>query len=1260
MDTITKRLFIFLIVVFSCISILAYDFKVGGLYYNILTSNTVEVTYENSNGGSYSGELVIPNSVKYNNKTYAVTSIGSYAFYKCSGLTGCLTIPNSVTYIGENAFAFCSSLTGSLTIPNSVTSIENYTFANCSGFTGVLTIPNTITSIGVGAFQGCTGFTGSLTIPNSVTSIGVRAFHNCQSITGALVLPSSLTVIEGNTFSACRNISSLELPNSLTSIGNNAFVNCESLKTVISEILYPFDIPENVFSAISSNAVLHVPQGTKSLYQTFSGWTKNFIEIIEDGSNVSYILSIKATGNGTASYNGTTIRGKTSSFTIDEGTNAKVTFTPDNGYRIKTVKVNDTNVTSSVSNNAYTISNINQDTSLEVEFEAIPPTTYTLSITASGNGSATYNSTTIKNKTQSFTVNEGTNATVTFTPDNGYRIASVVLNNTNVTTSVSNNKYTISNISANTTLKVTFEAIPPTTYTLSITASGNGSATYNSTTIKNKTQSFTVNEGTNATITFAPDNGYRIASVKLNNTDVTSSVSNNQYTISNISQNTTLKVTFEAIPVTTYTLSITASGNGIATYNNTTIRSKTNAFNVNAGANATVTFAPDNGYRIASVKLNNTDVTSSVSSNEYTISNITANTTLAVTFEAIPATTYSLSIMVSGNGSASYNGTSIRNNTQSFTINEGTNATVTFSSDSGYRIASVKVNDTDVTTNVANNRYTIENIADNTTLSVTFEEIPATTYSLNVFASGNGSVMYNDITIRNESRSYTVNEGDYATFVFTPDIGYRIASVLVNNSDVTYLVSNNQYSISNITTNTTVNVTFEAIPVTTYSLSITASGNGSATFNGMMVKNGTQSFTINEGSDAMITFNPDNGNSIACVKVNNTDVTSKVTGNRYTFNNITANTTLEVVFLEDVNALTVDGLNYTVTSQSDKTITFTGGDFGLVLIVPATITQDGTTWKVTGIDKDALKNNTELAAIIWNPEAAFTATVSNPNLLLYVKSAQYAPSTIKNVVVNGTANSITLVDAVSGNNFYCPQSFTAQSISYTHHYSMMTGIGESRGWETIALPFDVQRVTHASKGTIVPFAQWSSGNTAKPFWLYELKSNGFVEASGIKANTPYIISMPNNPQYADQYQLVGNVTFSAENATVKVSDNLQQTKYNDRTFVSNFQVQASNLGYYALNVSNDYFANNSGMTDGSRFVLNMRKILPFEAYMTFSSSNAPESIGIFDDMTTEIQEIPNDMLNISNSVYDLQGRKIEKTRLIKGVYIVNRQKVIIR
>ena len=72
----------------------------------------------------------------------------------------------------------------------------------------------------------------------------------------------------------------------------------------------------------------------------------------------------------------------------------------------------------------------NSDAIVEVEFEAIPA--YTLTVTASGNGSASYGNESIRGGSKSFTVNEGTSAMISFSPDNGYRVKSVKVNNSSV------------------------------------------------------------------------------------------------------------------------------------------------------------------------------------------------------------------------------------------------------------------------------------------------------------------------------------------------------------------------------------------------------------------------------------------------------------------------------------------------------------------------------------------------------------------------------------------------------------------------------------------------------------------------------------------------------------------------------------------------------------------------------------------------------------------------------------------------------------
>ena len=173
-----KNLFVFLFslilsVVFST-SASAYDVKIDGIYYNLISKAKIaEVT---SGEDKYSGEVVIPSSITSEGQEYSVTTIGASAFKECGGLTS-ITIPNTVTSIESYAFWYCIGLT-SVTIPNSVTSIGKQAFYYCSGLTSV-TIPNSVTSIGSDAFHGCSGLT-SITIPNSVTNIGWGAFYDCN------------------------------------------------------------------------------------------------------------------------------------------------------------------------------------------------------------------------------------------------------------------------------------------------------------------------------------------------------------------------------------------------------------------------------------------------------------------------------------------------------------------------------------------------------------------------------------------------------------------------------------------------------------------------------------------------------------------------------------------------------------------------------------------------------------------------------------------------------------------------------------------------------------------------------------------------------------------------------------------------------------------------------------------------------------------------------------------------------------------------
>ena len=126
---------------------------VGGISYSVNTTNKTASVVSNYYG-AYSGNIIIPETIAYNNTTYSVTSIGEDAFYK-SGITS-VTIPNSVTSISENAFLDCHQLEF-VTIGNSVTTIGEHAFRYCYRLTELVSLAVDPPTCGIGRYSSAFG-----------------------------------------------------------------------------------------------------------------------------------------------------------------------------------------------------------------------------------------------------------------------------------------------------------------------------------------------------------------------------------------------------------------------------------------------------------------------------------------------------------------------------------------------------------------------------------------------------------------------------------------------------------------------------------------------------------------------------------------------------------------------------------------------------------------------------------------------------------------------------------------------------------------------------------------------------------------------------------------------------------------------------------------------------------------------------------------------------------------------------------------------
>ena len=168
------------------------------------------------------------------------------------------------------------------------------------------------------------------------------------------------------------------------------------------------------------------------------------------------------------------------------------------------------------------------------------------------------------------------------------------------------------------------------------------------------------------------------------------------------------------------------------------------------------------------------------------------------------------------------------------------------------------------------------------TLTYTITSVPPTTYNVTL------TVNYGSIT--NGQAVQTVASGGSALWTVTPNSGYKMPSSIPGAT-----ISGNTVTVSNVTSNQTINLTCEPIPVTQYTVTLTV--------NYGSITNGQATQTVASGGSALWTVTPNSG-----YKMPSSVSGATISGNTVTVSNVTSDKTIN---------LTCERITYTVTFDAN-------------------------------------------------------------------------------------------------------------------------------------------------------------------------------------------------------------------------------------------------------------------------------------------------------------------------------------------------------
>ena len=543
---------------------------------------------------------------------------------------------------------------------------------------------------------------------------------------------------------------------------------------------------------------------------------------------------------------------------VAAGGSVTLTVSPNDGYMVSSVLVNYSEV--ELSDGKLVLSDIDGNKVVSVTFEEIE---YTETVTVSVGDNGTVS------PSGSVVVERGEDLELTITPDDGYRIASVILDGTDVTSEVKDSVFILSNVVSGHSVRVEFEVI---TYTVTVTAGENGSA--------DPTTSV-VEYGKSLKIVFIPEPGYRTSYLTINGGDRIVPDDRTNYVIDDIIEDKAVEVFFERDDSAYASVSVAIVGHGTVNDNSDSFKDE-----VLKGNSYTITSVPSEGYRLSKVLVDNVEVPTS--GGVYVLNNIARDTAVEVVFEILM---FTVTVNVGEHGSCDQ---------QTQAVEYGSDLTFTFTPDSRYAVHSVTVDGVPV--EIVDGTYVLRDIRADHVVAVTFWKVE---FDIEISAGENGSASPSGIQRVQENESLTV--------VFTPSEGYTYDFVLVDGEEGT--LTNGTYVFSNVLADHEISVTFKRI-VITVSIDPTEGGSVEA----------SSEAPYYYGDPLTLTFTPDVWYGLKSVTVNGVDVTAQLTDSKYVFSALTEDQAVSAVFEKYtvVDRIEVEGPSKIVYASSENTLDTSG------------------------------------------------------------------------------------------------------------------------------------------------------------------------------------------------------------------------------------------------------------------------------------------------------------------------------------------------